>query len=167
MEGEERKGIVDLVANTMQTLSSVQDVARRYAAYARLRSSLSDSETGDNIMKETTKAELSSGKRLAEVSSDKEHSDPLALKPIEAVHEDLFAPGTLFHVRGRRVASVNKKKTTDSRENCTLWKGYPKEHFSRIVLSSTMLSDHKCDSHYYALRDVLKGLPKSDDRRVF
>ena len=83
----------------------------------------------------------------------------MALKPIETVQKELFALGNLFHIRGRCVA-IAGEKTAGGKESCTLWKGYPDEHFGRIVLSDTILSDHKCDNHYYALRDVLKGLPK-------
>ncbi|KAK9160691.1 hypothetical protein Syun_007032 [Stephania yunnanensis] len=48
----------------------------------------------------------------------------------------------------------------------TLWKRVPGEHFQRIVLSSNLISDHRCDNHYYALRDVLKGLPHSDPNSI-
>lgn len=161
LEGEDRKGVIDLVANTMQALSSVQDVALKYAAYAKLSSS-NDLETGGKKT-QTAASEVFFKKKLVQSSSKKEDQDLLSLKPTENAHEELFTPGTLFHVRGRCVATTGMK-STGNREICTLWKGYPKEHFSRIVLSSTMLSDHKCDSHYYALRDVLKGLPKSGDR---
>lgn len=162
LESDEWKGVADLVANTMQALSSAQDVARKYAAYARISSA---NDLGDKRKKETVGSEATCNKSLSGLSSDKGDPDTLALKPIEIAEEELFAPGTLFHIRGRCVSIVGEK-TTRSRESCTLWKGYPDEHFGRIVISDTMLSDHKCDNHFYALRDVLKGLPKSDDRRL-
>lgn len=161
LESEERKGVADLVVNTMQALSSAQEAARKYAAYARLSSS--PNELGDKSKKGSVGSEVTSSTILSGPSSDKGDPNSLALKPIETAQEELFAPGTLFHIRGRCVA-IAGEKTTGGRESCTLWKGYPDEHFGRIVLSDTMLSDHKCDSHYYALRDILKGLPKSDDR---
>jgi hypothetical protein len=49
----------------------------------------------------------------------------------------------------------------------TLWKRHPGEHFERIVLPGNIISDHKCDSHYYALRDVLKGLPGTNNESIF
>ncbi|GLJ41674.1 hypothetical protein SUGI_0862540 [Cryptomeria japonica] len=161
LEGEDQKGVIDLVANTMQALSSVQEVARKYAAYAT--SSSSSNDLGDKNMRETAGSYASSKMKLTGASSNNCISDPLALAPIESAQEELFTPGTLYHIQGRCVPTVDKK-TTGGKENCTLWKGHPNEHFGRIVLSSTMFSDHKCDNHYYALRDVLKGLPKSDDR---
>lgn len=76
--------------------------------------------------------------------------------------EELFLPGTLYYLK-RSVDSdgVSKNNSSSSKPNeiFTLWKRNPGEHFKRIVLSSNLISDHKCDSHYYALRDVLKGLP--------
>jgi len=84
---------------------------------------------------------------LSGLSSDKGDPDTLALKPIEIAEEELFSPRTLFHIRGRCVSIVGEK-TTGGRESCTLWKGYSDEHFGRIALSDTMLSDHKCDNHY-------------------
>lgn len=127
-EGDERKRILDLVASTVQALSSVQDVARRYAAYAsRLRSS-PDQDS----------------KKLS--------------RPVE----ELFVPGSLFHIRGQPVFHEQCQKVTEGREGCTLWKGYPHDYFSRIVLSGTFFADHKCDSYYQGLRDTLKGLPLTE-----
>ncbi|KAH9325000.1 hypothetical protein KI387_005178, partial [Taxus chinensis] len=98
LEGEERKGVIDLVANTMQALSSVQDVARKYAAYVKLSSTSND--LGDKSKREIAVSEVNSKRRLTGASSEKEEPDPLALTPTESAHE-LFAPGTLFHIRGR------------------------------------------------------------------
>lgn len=76
------------------------------------------------------------------------------------VPEELFVPGSVYYLK-RNLGS----HCGSSGEFFTLWKRHPGEHFQRIVLSSNLISDHKCDSHYYALRDVLKGLPgvPSDD----
>lgn len=75
--------------------------------------------------------------------------------------EELFVPGTVYYL----------KRNTDCNSNSnieyfTLWRRHPGDHFQRIVLSSNLISDHKCDSHYYALRDVLKGLPASTNDDV-
>lgn len=70
------------------------------------------------------------------------------------VSEELFVPGTVFYLK------MNADTQADiSSEFFTLWKRHPDEHFQRIVLSSNLISDHMCDSHCHALRDVLKGLP--------
>lgn len=78
--------------------------------------------------------------------------------------EELLVPGTVYYL----------KRNTDTRSNSdqameffTLWKRHPGEHFQRIMLSSNIISDHKCDSHNYALRDVLKGIPSSSDEAIF
>lgn len=68
--------------------------------------------------------------------------------------EELFVPGTLYYL---------KRNVIHGEEIFTLWKGHPGEYFQRIQLSNNLISDHKCDSHIYALRDVLKGLPGSDE----
>ncbi|KAJ6684955.1 ALPHA/BETA-HYDROLASES SUPERFAMILY PROTEIN [Salix purpurea] len=49
----------------------------------------------------------------------------------------------------------------------TLWRRRSGEHFQRTVLSSKIIFDHKCDCHYYALRDVLKGLPGTNNECIF
>lgn len=78
------------------------------------------------------------------------------------VPEELFVPGTVYYLK-RNVDVQTGSSSSSSREYFTLWKRHPGEHFQRIVLSSNIITDHKCVSHYYALRDVLKGLPTSDD----
>ena len=76
--------------------------------------------------------------------------------------EELFVPGTLFYL----------KRNTDTQagirgEYFTPLKRHPGEHFQRIVLSNNLISNHKCDSHLYALRDVLKGFPGPEDEGIF
>ena len=115
----------------MQELSSAQEAAHKYAAYARLSSS--PNELGDKSKKGSVGSEVTSSRILSGPSSDKGDPNPLALKPIETVQKELFAPGNLFHIRGRCVA-IAGEKTTGGRESCTLWKGYPDEHFGRIAL---------------------------------
>lgn len=73
--------------------------------------------------------------------------------------EELFIPGTVYFLK-RNVDSHTCNRHGKGGEFFTLWKRNPGEHFERILLSSNLISDHKCDSHYYALRDVLKGLPR-------
>ena len=70
------------------------------------------------------------------------------------VPEDLFLPGTLYYLQ-RDIEDINGVED----ESYTLWKGDPGENFQRILLSGNLISDHRCESIYYALRDVLKTLP--------
>lgn len=79
-----------------------------------------------------------------------------------AAPEELFVPGSVYYLKRNR-----DSHTVNGGEFFTLWKRDPGEHFQRIVLSNNLISDHKCDSHYYALRDVLKGLPGTDDEGIF
>lgn len=72
--------------------------------------------------------------------------------------EELFVPGTLYYLK-RNVENNNSSSDHRGRKYFTLWRRDPGQHFQRIVLSNNLISDHKCDSHYYALRDVLKGNP--------
>lgn len=74
------------------------------------------------------------------------------------VPEELLVPGTIYHLK-RNIDTNAYSRSGREVEVFTMWKRHPGEHFQRIVLSSNIISDHKCDSHYYALRDVLKGLP--------
>lgn len=72
------------------------------------------------------------------------------------VPEDLFLPGTLYYLQ-RDIEDINGVED----ESYMLWKGDPGENFQRILLSGNLISDHRCESIYYALRDVLKTLPPS------
>lgn len=84
------------------------------------------------------------------------------------VPEELFVPGTVYYLK-RDVDIDAESERSDKRckEYFSLWRRQPGDHFQRIVLSSNLISDHRCDSHYYALRDVLKGLPLSHDEAIF
>lgn len=100
-----------------------------------------------------------SRKELAAVGdfSSKPLADPSAvIKPEADIPEELFTPGALYFIK-REVDTIHI--SSKGRESYTLWKRHPGEHFQGIVLSRNLISDHKCDNHYYALRDVLKGLP--------
>lgn len=72
--------------------------------------------------------------------------------------KELFVPGTLYYL---------KRNVVGDEELFTLLKRHPGEHFYRILLSSNLLSDHKCETHIYALRDVLKGVPSSSEDSIF
>jgi hypothetical protein len=83
-----------------------------------------------------------------------------------ALPKELFVPGSVYYLK----RDINTDAHTISgrgMELFTLWKRHPGEHFERIVLPGNIISDHKCDSHYYALRDVLKGLPGTNNESIF
>lgn len=83
-----------------------------------------------------------------------------------ALPEELFVPGTVYYLK-RNFDTDGATSNGRGVEFFTLLKRHPSEHFQRIVLSSNIISGHKCDSHYYALRDVLKGLPGTVDECIF
>lgn len=82
------------------------------------------------------------------------------------VPEELFVPGTVYCLK-RDVDTQTSGSDNEGRQFFSLWKRHPGAHFQRIVLSGNVISDHKCDNHFYALRDVLKGLPGSSDEWIF
>ncbi|XP_022860283.1 uncharacterized protein LOC111380854 isoform X3 [Olea europaea var. sylvestris] len=157
LEREDWKGIVDLVTNARLFVSSVQDVARKLAEYAKFRG-------------QTKHSELPAKREVEVVQSIPQTSNPAGvgcdiLKRDKTACEvaELYVPGTLYYLKRDVVAKSHDKSV----EYFTLCKRQPGEHFQRISLSSNIISDHKCDSHLYALRDVLKGLPTSfDDRNL-
>ncbi|MCO5604612.1 hypothetical protein L7F22_058781 [Adiantum nelumboides] len=140
-EAEERKGVLELVASTVQALSSVQEVARRYTAYA--------SRLGPSSQKENQATQEQLAQKSVLVA---ESTQPLL--PVE----ELFAPGSLYHVRGNPIFQDKLQKFTEGREGCTLWKAHSNEFLRRIGLTGSFFMDHKCDCYYQALRDTLKGL---------
>ncbi|KAK2970149.1 hypothetical protein RJ640_019617, partial [Escallonia rubra] len=151
--------VVDLVTNAKQVASSVQGVARKLADYAKFRSQTNFSDIP--IRKEslvhsgvplTTKPKGASGVLVRKEGSP----SPMP---------ELFVPGTVYYLK-RDVGNLSGNNG-DGGEVFTLWKRDPGEHFQRILLSGNFISDHKCDSHYYALRDVLKGLPRSGEESNF
>ncbi|PRQ25910.1 putative lipoprotein lipase [Rosa chinensis] len=148
IEKEDWRSVIDLVTNAKQVVSSVQDVAAKLADYAKFRS---NKDSPDDPM--IKKAAAASRAPL----NDKTVRDNAVGSPNAAsrVPEELFVPGTVYYLK--------RNVDADTSDYFTLWKRNPGEHFQRIVLSSNLISDHKCDSHYYALRDVLKGLPSSND----
>ncbi|KAL0370452.1 UNVERIFIED_CONTAM: hypothetical protein Sangu_0363300 [Sesamum angustifolium] len=160
---EDWKGVIDLVTNAKQVVSSVQDVARKLADYAKFRG-------------QTKHSDMPMKKEVSTVPSFSQTSNPPSRSPslcpssdqeklertTDKVAEDLFVPGTLYYLKRNLDADSLHKHT----EYFTLLRRQPSEHFQKILLSSNIISDHKCDSHYYALRDVLKGLPSSSDDRT-
>ncbi|KAI3776330.1 hypothetical protein L1987_46106 [Smallanthus sonchifolius] len=51
----------------------------------------------------------------------------------------------------------SKRENGNNVNKFTFWKRHTGEHFQRILLSNNLIADYKCDSHYYAVRDVHKG----------
>lgn len=157
VEKEDWKNVIDLVTNAKQVVSSVQDVARKLADYAKFRNTKTSSDS--SFRKESTAAPV----LPFTPETAKENAVVIEKEGVvSAVPEELFVPGTVFYL----------KRNADTQagiggEFFTLWKRHPGEHFQRIVLSNNLISDHKCDSHYYALRDVLKGLPGPTDEGIF
>ncbi|CAL9758886.1 unnamed protein product [Musa acuminata subsp. burmannicoides] len=142
---EDWKGIVDLVTNAKQVVSSVQDVARKVTDFAKLRSTSNSSEAIQ-------------GKDS--VASMKFNTDARAIvEQQEALPEELFVPGTIYYLK-RKVDDIDGCKKSES---YSLWERHPDQNFRRIMISGNLISDHRCDSHYFALRDVLKSLPISSD----
>ncbi|XP_009394752.2 uncharacterized protein LOC103980168 isoform X3 [Musa acuminata AAA Group] len=142
---EDWKGIVDLVTNAKQVVSSVQDVARKVTYFAKLRNTSNSSEAIQ-------------GKDS--VASMKFNTDARAIvEQQEALPEELFVPGTIYYLK-RNVDDIDGCKKSES---YSLWERHPDQNFRRIMISGNLISDHRCDSHYFALRDVLKSLPISSD----
>ncbi|KAJ8899389.1 hypothetical protein K2173_018363 [Erythroxylum novogranatense] len=144
VEKEDWKSVVGLVTNAKQVVSSVQDVARKLADYAKFKSkNCSDTPSGKQSLCVTA-----------------ENAVTYEKKETGSVPEELFVPGTVYYLK-RSIESDSGGGNDRGRsiEYYTLWKRHLDEHFQRILLSSNIISDHKCDSHHFALRDVLKGLP--------
>lgn len=80
------------------------------------------------------------------------------------VAEELFIPGTKYFLKREIEEASGSNRST---EIYSLWKRNPGEHFKQIKLSGNFISDHKCESHYYALRDVLKSLPRDSKYGIF
>ncbi|KAH7288795.1 hypothetical protein KP509_31G043400 [Ceratopteris richardii] len=143
-ESEERKGVLDLVASTVQALSSVQDVARRYRAYASQHEPTSQEEISNRTIKQSKNVITACPQSLSQLP----HT------------EELYVPGTLYHLRGNPIFLEATQKFTEGREGCTLWKADCDDFLRRILLVGSFFKDHKCDSYYQSLRDTLKGLQK-------
>lgn len=124
-------------------------------------------EGGEKLEKnveEVAKKLLEKKEKLAAPPLSKGGPEPRELKEgvkAEDEHPELWVPGLLLLICGGRAPTNEDGVKSAGREGHILLKGQDGTQFGRIVLSSTMLSDHKCISIYYALRDVLKGLPKT------
>ncbi|KAJ7977271.1 Sn1-specific diacylglycerol lipase alpha [Quillaja saponaria] len=156
VEKEDWKSVIDLVTNAKQVVSSVQDVARKLADYAKFGRNKFSSD--GFLGKEQPVVPV------APPTSKSAKENAVGMKSKEAVctvSEELFIPGTVYCLKRNLGAH-----TSGGKEFFTLWKRHPSEHFQRIILSSNLISDHKCDSHYYALRDVLKGFPWSGEEGI-
>ncbi|EPS61543.1 hypothetical protein M569_13254, partial [Genlisea aurea] len=130
---EDWRGVIDVVANARQAVASLQDVARKLADYAKFRG-----QTEERAVPSSAESEEGSGGSRRKVP------------------EDLYVPGSVYYLK--RNAEYVEGQQGKCVEYFTLLKRRPGEHFRRIILSSNLISDHKCDAHYYALRDVIKGL---------
>ncbi|KAM0050857.1 putative fungal lipase-like domain, alpha/Beta hydrolase [Helianthus debilis subsp. tardiflorus] len=150
-EKDDWRSVVDLVTNAKQVVSSVQDVAKKVVDYTKFGSQTKffdvpgkkDSVALQNSTPSTSIPEVSKSDDVK-----KERHD------LSSPEEELFIPGTVYYLK-RKEEKHNGNKVN----KFTLWKRHTGEHFQRILLSNNLISDHKCDSHYYALRDVLKGIP--------
>uniref|UniRef100_A0ACD5VLH2 Uncharacterized protein n=1 Tax=Avena sativa TaxID=4498 RepID=A0ACD5VLH2_AVESA len=136
LEKEDWKHIVDLVTNAKLVVSSIQDVANKLADYAKVVTTSASSDATKDPPR-------------LESSAKPESSEEDVYVP-----EDLFLPGTLYYLK-RDVENINGIED----ESYTLWRGDAGENFQRILLSGNLMSDHKCESIQYALRDVMKALP--------
>ncbi|XP_062194415.1 uncharacterized protein LOC133897639 [Phragmites australis] len=142
LEKEDWKHIVDIVTNAKLVVSSIQDVARKLGDYAKIVTISANSDVAKDPARPPN---------FTEVLSPDGKND-------EFVPEDLFLPGTLYYLQ-RDIEDINSV----IEESYTLWRGDPGENFQRILLSGNLISDHRCESIYYALRDVLKALPLQDE----
>ncbi|KAK4847961.1 hypothetical protein QYF36_007592 [Acer negundo] len=155
VEKEDWKNVIDLVINAKQVVSSVQDVTRKLAEYATFRRKENSS---DIIIRDKSPVSTSTSRTENAGAPKKEEA-------ASTVPEELFVPGTVYYLK--RNVDTRSSSYSGSTEFFTLWKRHPGEHFQRIVLSSNLFSDHKCDSHFYALRDVLKGFSGSNIEGIF
>ncbi|KAL7226445.1 hypothetical protein ACSBR1_021525 [Camellia fascicularis] len=147
LEKEDWKNVIGLVSNAKNVVSSVQDVARKLADYAKF-----GGQTKVSGVSSTSKAA-----REIAVLGKKDSAMP---------EEELFVPGTLYYLK-RNIVDNRSSSNEKGRKFFTLWRRHPGEHFQRILLSNNLISDHKCDSYYYALRDVLKGFPGPIEETIF
>uniref|UniRef100_A0A7N0VHP6 Fungal lipase-type domain-containing protein n=2 Tax=Kalanchoe fedtschenkoi TaxID=63787 RepID=A0A7N0VHP6_KALFE len=162
LDKDDWRSILELVTNAKQVVSSVQDVAKKLAQYARINSSSSSSDTPARKEALVSSSTFSTSKlEETSVSAAKKDQNGSVSTP------ELFIPGTVYYLQRSSDTSPENISHKKGIQQFTLWKRNPGNHFKRILLSSNLISDHKCNSHYYALRDVLKGLPGSPNPGVF
>lgn len=156
LEKEDWRSVLDLVTNAKQVVSSVQDVARKLADYTKFGSQTKFIDIPgrkDSIVVPTSTPLISKPDETKSDDVNEENHD-LTVPP-----EELFVPGTVYFLK-RKEENHNGNRVN----YFTLWKRHKGEHFQRILLSNNLMADHKCDSHYYALRDVLKGIPRPQNQ---
>lgn len=161
VEKEDWKSVIGLVTNAKQVVTSIQDVAQKLADYAKFGSNKNSPDGSITRESHAIPAAPSTSKATTEnaVIPEKERN-------ANALPEELFVPGSVYYLK--RDINTDAHTISDrGMELFTLWKRHPGEHFHRIVLPGNIISDHKCDSHYYALRDVLKGLPGTNNESIF
>jgi hypothetical protein len=149
IEKEEWKNVLDLVTNAKQVVTSVQDVARKVSDYAN----------------------FGNKKEVPEIPSSKNNQSGILIsdsttKDVVKLPEELYVPGAVYYLM-RSLRGTPKSSAGKQVEYYSLWKRDPGQHFQRILLSGNFITDHKCDSHYYALRDVLKGFPSFINESIF
>uniref|UniRef100_A0A803LFE0 Fungal lipase-type domain-containing protein n=1 Tax=Chenopodium quinoa TaxID=63459 RepID=A0A803LFE0_CHEQI len=152
LKKEDYKSVMEFFTNAKQVMSSVQDVARKVADYANFRSRTNNS----GILTSEDSLAGADGPPISKPTAVNRDNENAAL-----MHEELFVPGTIYYLKRNTDAQTSSSNRSKAKEYFTLWKWHPGQHFQEILLSSNLISDHKCESHYYALRDVIKGLPGS------
>ncbi|CAM8962550.1 unnamed protein product [Rhodiola kirilowii] len=162
LDKEDRRSILELVTNAKQVVNSVHDVGKKLAQYATFKS---DSNSPGTPAKNET--QLGSSTSLTSKLVEKSLSVAKKDQDEPASTPELFIPGTVYYLKRSSDSDPDNISRRKVVEQFTLWKRKPGNHFNRILLSGKIISDHKCDSHYYALRDVLKGLPGSPTPGVF
>ncbi|XP_076933975.1 uncharacterized protein LOC143600069 [Bidens hawaiensis] len=150
-EKQDWRSVLDLVDNAKQVLSSVQDVAKKLVDYTKFGKEAKFIDVPGRkdsvVVQDTT---TSTSKPEVAKSNNIKNEKPDSTFP----QEELFIPGSVYFLK-RKEEQHNGNKVNEF----TLWRRHTGEHFQRILLSNNLIADHKCDSHYYALRDVLKGIP--------
>lgn len=149
-EKEDWKSVLDLVSNARHAVSSVQDAARKLVDYTNFRSETKFVDVPGRKDSIAVPSSIPSTSEPAEAKADDIKEERLDMYP----KEELFIPGSVYYLK-RKEEKHNGNKVN----KFTLWKRNAGEHFERILLTSNLIADHKCDSHYYALRDVLKSIP--------
>ncbi|KMZ68616.1 hypothetical protein ZOSMA_235G00230 [Zostera marina] len=135
-EKEDYKRVIDWIENAKQALFMVQDVGQKFSQFANFRNL---PITSADIP--TTKVGHLPTSRRTET-------------------EELYVPGILFYLKKHMDIDDGKQKCGVT---YSLWKMQAHELVQRILLLGNLINDHKCDNHYYALREVLKGLPSASD----
>ncbi|CAI0385726.1 unnamed protein product, partial [Linum tenue] len=160
IEKEDWKSVIGMVTNAKQVVSSVQDVASKLADFAKFWGKSSPGKPlADSPTRKAPRVALTSkaATENADINEKEGHTN--------IVPEELFVPGSVYYLK--RNVDLSSSSSSRGLEYFTLLKRQPGEHFQKIILSNNIISDHKCDSHQYALRDVLKGLPGARDEVIF